>query len=81
MRTFEASYQRDIGYMYIIYICIYSKLRFETHQEQISSLAIGPGVAGRIPAYEDRGENFAGIHNIGRKETNMWGWVMNFHYR
>ena len=26
-------------------------------------------MAGRIPACEDRGENFAGIHNIGRKEN------------
>ncbi|CAL1166009.1 unnamed protein product [Cladocopium goreaui] len=31
--------------------------------------AYSTGVAGRIPAYEDRGENFAGIHNIGRKES------------
>ncbi|CAJ1358972.1 unnamed protein product [Effrenium voratum] len=31
--------------------------------------AYATGVAGRIPASEDRGENFAGIHNIGRKES------------
>ncbi|CAK9011065.1 Hypothetical protein (Fragment) [Durusdinium trenchii] len=31
--------------------------------------AYSTGVAGRIPSYEDRGENFAGIHNIGRKES------------
>ncbi|CAE7892312.1 Dus1l, partial [Symbiodinium sp. KB8] len=31
--------------------------------------AYATGVAGRIPCTEDRGENFAGIHNIGRKES------------
>ena len=46
-------------------------------------IEVSPGVAGRVPAYEDlesflelfllqdRGENFAGIHNIGRKEKRF----------
>ena len=33
--------------------------------------AYSTGVAGRIPADEDRGENFAGIHNIGRKDNGL----------
>lgn len=31
--------------------------------------AYSTGVAGRIPSMEDKGENFADIHNIGRRES------------